>query len=151
MSKFDDIKEATKRNAADQKKIADATTWKPEEGEERTGVLLDGKWTGTQYGDTKVLFIEDEDGEVWTVWASNKMLSDAIDAGAPKVGSMIGITYDGKKKPVKAGGYEYQAYFVTITESDHEHWRNSMLLMKDKAAENDPVGGGGNSALEAPF
>lgn len=151
MSKFDDIKDATKKNTEDQKKISDATTWKPEEGEELTGVLLDGRWTGTQYGDTKVLFIEDEEGKVWTVWASPKTLSDAIDAGAPKIGSMIGITYDGKKKPEKAGSYEYHMYFVLITESDHEHWKNSFDLMRRKFEENDPVGGAGTTPLEAPF
>ena len=116
-------------------KLLDSKTWDPKEGDDLYGVLLDGKWVTTQFGDTRVLNVEDDDGQVWTVWASNKMLALAVERLAPKLGSYIGIKFSGLKDPKTPGGRQYKMFTLHAPDPDHEYWKDQFDLFN--AAGNE--------------
>lgn len=109
--------------------------WDPKPGDALVGTLVDGRWQGTKYGLSRLLTIrEDETDKLYAVWCSSRILADAIAEKAPAVGSVIGIKYIGTKTS-KSSGNEYKDYAVHVTESDFEHWQNSMSVAKQKEEE----------------
>ena len=158
MSDNTDVEALFEKEEADREKIGDAKTWKPKEGDIIHGTLLEGKWVNTKHGDTRVLNVEDKDGQVWAVWASAKMLADELDAKAPKIGSHISIKFSGKKEPKKEGGYSYNLYQLHAPDEDHEYWYNNKRAFHQKTEELEAEALGGShlapdadSGLTAPF
>ena len=87
-------------------------TWRPEPGQTLEGVITRRAEVTTKYGDTEVLEVEDDNGNVWTVWCSNVRLSQALAQLDPTEGDRIRIRYDG---PVDAGkGRTLREYRVAV-------------------------------------
>ena len=133
---------------AAQEKRASATTWKPSEGDTIKGILIDGDYVSTKHGDTHVLTVEDPDGKVWTVWCSAVLLLDAVVKLSPKIGKGISVKFDGKKPPKVAGGYEWNAYYMTCEESDAPYWHEKRTGLQAKAEleQAELMGGSGLAA-----
>ena len=153
MSWDDDAEVMLEKEQADREKLSSTQTWKPKEGDVLKGKLLEGKIIDGEYGPCKVLNIEDSDGKVWSVWAGNKLLKEAVDAQAPAQGKGVSIKFDGLKQPKRAGGREYGAYYMVVEVSDHEYWANVSRAFYANAEALDPAGGGGVPAdgLADPF
>jgi len=119
----DDAELLLEKEQEDREKLSDTTTWKPKEGDVLIGTLLEGKILDGEYGPCHIMNIEDKDGKVWTVWAGNKLLKDAVIEQAPKVGKGVSVKFDGMKQPSKPGGREYKAFYMACQESDHGYWK----------------------------
>ena len=156
-----DIKAALDKEQEDQARQSEAKRWKPTEaGEELIGTLVEGEWVTTQYGDTRVLTVEDDEGALHTVWVSGVVFQNEIDRLHPAPGSIIGIRFTGKHESKKPGGNAYNGWAVFAAESNPDHWRESFQRMQDKKRSgvnpNDPsqrpfVSPVTGDALEAPY
>jgi len=133
-------------------KLADTKTWRPQkehDGEDLilVGVLIEAKKVSGNYGPTIVLNIEDNDGQVWTVWAGDKVIKDALELEAqPAIGHGIRLVYSGKQPPKKAGGYAYHMWTVVAQERDAELW-NDMTM---EGPRNEPLTTAADG-MEDPF
>ena len=138
-------------------KRAGATTWKPHTNDEHPkvlkGTLIEGEIANTEYGDTGVLTIEDESGDVWTVWCGAKLLKDALSSNAPKIGSGIIIKEDGMRQPKNPGGREFRMYTMVAQAQDFEHWTDSWKQLAAKKAEavSEYTDGVSSDEMEAPY
>ena len=153
MSWDDDAELLLEKEQADREKLSKTKTWKPDEGEILKGTLLEGKILDGEYGPCHIMNIEDADGEVWTVWAGNKLLKDALLDQAPKPGKGVSIKFDGVKKPAKPGGREYKAFYMACEASDHAYWRGVAQAFAAQSEDMNPAGGGGApvEGLADPF
>jgi hypothetical protein len=158
MSDQTDVEALFDKEEADRAKIEKSKVWKPDAGDVLYGVLLDGRWVNTIHGDTRVLNVEDKDGEVWTVWASSWMLADELDKKAPKIGSTIGIKFVEKRPAKKEGGYPLNVYMLNVEVSDYDYWANNKRAFHQQGEDMNPAGGGGSglapdadTGLTAPF
>ena len=153
MSWDDDAEVLLEKEQADREKLSKTKTWKPEEGDILKGTLLEAKIIDGEYGPCRVLNIEDADGEVWSVWAGNKLLKDAVIEQAPAQGKGVSIKFDGVKQPSKPGGREYKAFYMACEVTDHAYWKEVSDAFYAHADEMNPAGGGGASldGLADPF
>lgn len=138
-------------------KRAEATTWKPHSNDKHPqilkGKLIDGDIASTEYGETRVLTIEDAEGKMWTVWCGGMLLKDAVITQAPKVGAGIIIKHGGLKQPQKEGGREYRMWTMATEASDFAHWKEAKdrLNAAAAAAQENYSGGVAADELEAPY
>jgi len=145
---------AADKEQEDQDKAAKAKTWKPTKaGEEMYGVLLEGEWVDTKYGETRVLTVEDEDGGIHTVWGSGIILEAELNLKNPKIGSTILLRYTGKQDPKTAGGNQYNGWVLTAPEADPHHWSDSYDRMKQKKKQSNAQQGYAvpDDGLAAPY
>ena len=143
---------AAKKEKAE--KLADTVTWKPRDGfkkkkEEQVlvGVLVDAKIVSGNFGPTIVLNIEDDDDVVWTVWAGDSLLRDALSLEEkPALSHRVRLTYTGKQKAKKPGGYDYHMWAVEAQETDPDFWDNMSL----EGPRNEPLAAAADG-MEDPF
>ena len=112
---------------------SEATTWKPDEGDELVGTLIDAAKVHGKYGIQKVLTIRDDDDQVWTVWCGPKVLDNLLSDKKPKVGAGIMFKYGGKQES-KSGGNAYHSYYMTCQDSDPEFWAGLKAADREERA-----------------
>ena len=112
--------DALRDKAKSQADAAEAKTWKPTEaGDELAGYLRKIDYAFTNYGEGFVVTVEDEDGDMWTVWCTGAVLANQILDQAPAIDSPVVFLYEGQKKN-QAGTFNYKAYQLAATESDFQ-------------------------------
>jgi len=145
---------------------ADATTeqhpafkW-TKAGQVLKGTMTDIRVQGTKDGRINLLATVDEHGtdDTYALWVgdSPKVLKDAMEDAAPAVGSLIYISYQGKRD-TKDGTRSYHVHTVQAETQDFEFWSKLLVERAHKAAGggfDNPTGGGGIPAGapdESPF
>ena len=152
--------------AADVKATGDdsgerGTNWKPEEGDILQGTLESARIQPLTDGSMKILVTVNEYGtdEKYAVWIGDSpfMLKAKFIDESPAIGSLIYLTYEGKK-PTKDGAREYKVFNLRAQTADRDLW---MELAKEKLAREQQAAAGAGSPtasgvipdsdLEAPF
>jgi len=91
-----------------------ATTWEPGRGEMIVGTFEKMDTGTTEYGESRIAHIRDEDGELWGVWLFHSVLQDQWEQADPEPGDEGGILYMGKRE---GSTYDYHAYDVEVERS----------------------------------
>ena len=92
-------------------------SWKPEhDGDSLVGKVLGRRQVKTKYGMRSVLDMEDDDGEMWTLWASSKSLRDELNEIKPRVGDKLRVVFEGSGVS-ESSGFEFHNYKVELLTS----------------------------------
>lgn len=90
-------------------------TWEPSKGDELSGEIVRKDKVETQYGMARVVEIEDDEGDRWTVWCGSvlrKKLYSQVDEG-----DYVTLTYKGKKGK---GKFAKKMYDVVIGDEEDD-------------------------------
>jgi hypothetical protein len=136
-----------------------APQWKPkEEGEQLAGILTKIDMVSTDFGDSHVITITDEDGDPYSVWLGTVLLGKFLDA-APGVGGIVVITFKGTAKSKADRTYKvYDMQSEEEFDGNFEEWGNVQrnFMARKQLLEEAAAGGSGlapDSAQgqQAPF
>lgn len=135
-----------------------AFKWK-EAGQVLKGTMTDIRVQGTKDGRINLLATIDEadTDKTWALWIgdSPKVLKDQMEDAAPGIGSLIYISYKGKRD-TKDGSRSYHVHSVEAQTRDFELWSELTKERAQKALGAGSYGGGdngipANAPDESPF
>lgn len=100
-----------REKAQQREKAQNAQQWEPAPGEILEGeVIQKRQYVHEQFGESPLLYIEDFDGNVYSVLARHKALETSIQEEGVEYGDMVMITYKGEKD--REGQPSYHDYDV---------------------------------------
>ena len=118
---FDEAEKKLDEGLKDDKAAAEAEEWMPESGDSLRGIFLKATQVDTQDGPSYVcIVLEIDSGDSLKVWASRKLLKEAMVDIAPAPGSMIVIKYDGLVEVPE--GFDFHMYKVAAEKTDPDYW-----------------------------
>ena len=104
---------------------ANADQWDFDENPTIKGILVGvGVAPGREYGPYSVLRVkEQQSGKTYGIPVWGVVFNNQVSDAAPKIGSPIGIKYEGLK-PNKDGSREYKGWVVVSPDADFAAWHD---------------------------
>jgi hypothetical protein len=141
--------DASKENAPQWKGKAD--------GDQLAGTLKTIEMATTEFGDSHVLNIEDEDGKLWALWLG-KVLLDKFLKDAPPIDALVVVTFKGKIKSPKTG-FTYNSYDMRCNpKGDFAAWMEARerftqlsALRQEAAQSGSRLAPDSGDGMAAPF